>query len=177
MTTLDGLSLAQYVAKLGGIRAVSGYDDGEVARVQEVNKHLRGRNSIVRPSGTPADEILADVRGHGFNAKYDTFLRLLTADSWAMIQGRDQHRVFAEYDDDWTAWELDSIGACSVCGGVDVTGNIDNPLCDLCFDWSLRLANPLEFESIACDSVPIGKLTWHDQEIFIEALEGWLELA
>ncbi len=173
---LDGLSLAQYVARLGGLRHVEGHDNGEMATVQEVNKHLKGKNSIVRPSGTPADEILADVNGAGYSVTPDTFLELLTDDAWALIQGRDAHRVFAEYDDleDWSAWELDSVGTCSVCGGVDVTGNPDNPLCDICFDWSLAIANPLEFEQITCASVPVLELTWEYQEIMIEAIERWI---
>jgi hypothetical protein len=69
---------------------------------------------------------------------------------------------------------LDSVGACSVCGGVDVTGDIDNPLCDICFDWSLAITNPLEFETILCASVPVGELTWEHQEALIEAIERWI---
>ena len=161
LMNLDGISLAQYVARLGGIRAVKGYDNGEIARVREVNKCLRGKNSIVRPSGTPVDECIAEARGHGYSVEYDTFLDLLTEDAWAIIRDTPLRRVFATYEDpkEWSAWEPEPhfTDHCSVCG-IDAEGA---NTCPLCHEW-------------ASASVPMGELTWEHQEIMIEAIEGWL---
>ncbi len=63
---------------------------------------------------------------------------------------------------------------CSVCGSSEETGNVDEPLCEICFDWQIRLGDPQLYETLLCASVPVGELTWECQEVMIEAIERWI---
>lgn len=179
---MTDLSLAQFVAKIGGIRT-DGADRGEVARVREVNRYLRGKNSIIRDSGQTADGILADVRGEGYPVSEENLLDLICQDAWAWIDKSDRHRVLRDYDlqdcdidpfDEYSELgagielEAPAIVHCAICGGL--AGELEThgePMCFDCYTWSERLNKKWH-------SVPIAALPWDIQEIMIESLEIWI---
>lgn len=152
-------SLAQFVAhKLGGIR----FDEnnrGEMENVRATNKYLRGKNSVYRPSGQPADLACVYAREEGFNVDESTFLDVLADDAHAWGQGSLRNRVFREYvidaDTEYLAY-------------FEEVGEAARAL----LEQACKDDSPLDYEDCYCDFVPVKSLSWEIQEILIDTLEA-----
>jgi len=131
-------SLAQWIAKQGGI-ALDGMLSGEVARVRELNKKLRGRRRVVSPTGVALDRLTVYAREAGFQVDDSTILDELERDGNALVEGQIRNRVWADYqlqdyDLDYPCEPMEpehSHECCSVCG-IETDGG----LCPQCLAWA-----------------------------------------
>ncbi len=96
---VSDLSLAQYVAWHGGIKAQqTGHDIGELANIRQLSAKLVGKSAVYRLQGTPVDEIVAEVMSAGYNVTEDTFLHFLEQDLIAWTEGSERGRVHRDID-------------------------------------------------------------------------------
>ena len=157
---MDNPSLAQFIAHHGGVRYYRDSSNrGEIDRVRETNKFLRGRNAVFRIKGHPEDIACEMARSDGFNVDETTFLALLEQDAIAWYQGAVRGRIFREYtidsDTEYLAY-------------FEEVGTAARAL----MEQTCRDDSPLDYEDCYCDFVPIAKLTWKIQEILIDTLEA-----
>lgn len=139
------LSLAQWVASNGGVRIDSGSLAGEVARVRELNRMLRGKRSIVRPTGQEPDVLAIWARHEGFPVDERTFLDELERDAIGLAAGSHKGRVYADWDLDpyLDAFELSEgdpepteCHRCKVCGSIQDFDTV----CNECCRWAVSVA-------------------------------------
>jgi hypothetical protein len=154
-------SLAQFIASQGGVRYYRDASNrGEMDRVRDTNKFLRGKNSVFRIKGHPEDIACEMARSDGFNVDDTTFLALLEQDAIAWAQGSLRGRVLRDYtvdDTEYTAYYEDISAAARAL-----------------MEQDCRRDAPLDYEDCYCDFVPITQLTWEIQEVLIDTLEALL---
>lgn len=94
-------TLAQWVAKKGGLRLDDPVLGGEVAEIRELNSKLRGRHALVRSHGVAVDLLALWATEEGYPViDQQEFLDLLMIDGWAWVTGDDKRRVRAYQDDE-----------------------------------------------------------------------------
>ncbi len=162
------LSLAQYVAQEGGVCLSDSTLQGELDRCRYLNLALRGRNSVLRPSGRQLDVMAIDCIDAGYPITEGDFLEALEADAHAWATKSTRSRVWVDYelsDDDLSLFDVEyesflmeraEAPVCAVCDsptGTTVTfdGEI---LCAGCHTWATGLTGELEHHS----STPAAEL-------------------
>lgn len=156
-------SLAEWTASMGGVRLRENHGrDGEIARLREANKVLRGRRRIVSPTGgIEYDRLAIMAREAGFPVEEDTFLDVLEEDAFAWANGLTRKRCYADYDLTATdydfAFELEAPddhdyqahalecrdeehehAPCTVCGRSCGEG-----ICSDCLEWATETTREL----------------------------------
>ena len=134
-------SLAQWVAAKGGIKISHHEMRGEISRVRGLNKYLRGKRSVVSPTGQDFDRMALWAIEQGFPVTEGTFLDELERDAVALSRGELRNRVFVDYeiqDSDLAYFEgteaNDPDSCCGVCGAYCEDGT-----CETCTDWAVDI--------------------------------------
>lgn len=96
---MPDLSLAQFVAWMGGVREQrQAHDRGELQNIRQLSTHLRGKNAVYRLDGTPVDELIAEVISAGYPVGERNFLDYLEQDLIAWTNGSARGRVLRDID-------------------------------------------------------------------------------
>lgn len=96
---MPDLSLAQFVAHLGGIREQqTQHDAGELKNIRQLSTKLAGKSAVYRLKGSPVDELVAEVMSAGYNVTEDTFIHFLEQDLIAWTSGSARGRVLRDID-------------------------------------------------------------------------------
>lgn len=96
---MPDLSLAQFVAHLGGIREQrTAHDAGELKNIRQLSAKLPGKSSVYRLKGTPVDELAPEVMSAGYSVTEDTFIHFLEQDLIAWTSGSTRGRVLRDID-------------------------------------------------------------------------------
>ena len=151
-------SLAQFVANAGGVATHDTALQGELDRCRHLNLALRGRNSVLRPTGLPLDVMALDCIDAGYPITEQDFLEALEADALAWAEGNSRHRVWIDvelsdadlelFDCEYESWLMERAEApvCAVCDSP--TGNTftrdGEMLCAGCHQWAQGLTGELE---------------------------------
>lgn len=96
---MPDLSLAQFVAHLGGIREQhTQHDAGELKNIRQLSTKLAGKSAVYRLKGSPVDELVAEVMSAGYNITEDSFIHFLEQDLIAWTSGSTRGRVLRDID-------------------------------------------------------------------------------
>lgn len=133
-------SLAQWVASRGGIKISNREMRGEISRVRGLNRYLRGKRSVVSPTGQDFDRMALWAIEEGFPVTESTFLDELERDAAALSRGELRNRVWVDYEiqdfdlayDGTEAHDHDQ--CCGVCGAYCEDGT-----CESCTDWAVAI--------------------------------------
>lgn len=158
---MDGepmISLAQYVAQEGGIATNDLALQGELDHVRYLNLALRGRNSVLRPSGRQLDVMAIDCIDAGYPITEGDCLEALEADARAWANKSSRSRVWVDFelsDDDLSLFDAEYesflmeraqapvCGACDSPTGTTITFD-GEMLCAGCHTWATGLTGELE---------------------------------
>ena len=151
-------SLAQFVANAGGVKTADPALQGELDRCRYLNLALRGRNSVLRPSGLALDVMANDCIDAGYPITEGDFLEALEADAFAWAQGSSRSRVWIDlelsdsylelFDCEYESWLMERANApvCAVCDAPTGTTHTrdGDMLCSGCHSWAQALTGELE---------------------------------